>query len=124
MEDFYVTLPSNSNLAEFADNQPNNFKVRLAEPLRLHGGGWSVGLSSVSLPDEKMNLFALDYHRAPFQFNFKSVKGGDAIETFQFDPQEVMLRMDYHRYKASLSKDAKKKYLGPWHWIRHRTTSP
>ena len=48
MDDFYVTLPSNSNLAEFSTNQANNFKVRLAVPLRLHGGGWSVGLSSVS----------------------------------------------------------------------------
>ena len=106
-----MTLPSNSNLAEFSNNQPNNFKVRLAEPLRLHGRGWSVGLSSVSLPDEKMNLFALNYHRPPFQFNFQSVKGENSLETFQFDPQEVMLKMDYHRYKASLSKDAKKNTL-------------
>ena len=106
-----MTLPSNSNRTEFPDNQPNNFKVRLAEPLRLHGGGWSVGLSSVSLPDEKMNLFALDYARAPFPFNFRSVKGEDALETFEFDPKEVLMKMDYHRYKATLSKDAKKNTL-------------
>ena len=43
MSDFYVTLPSNSNLSEFPNNQPNNFKVWLVEPLRLLGGGWSVG---------------------------------------------------------------------------------
>ena len=111
MDDFYVPLPSNSNLTEFSDNQPNNFKVRLAEPLRLHGGGWSVGLSSVSLPDEKMNLFSLNCHRVPFQFNFKSVKGEDALETFEFDPKEVLIKMDYHRYKATLSKDDKKNTL-------------
>ena len=111
MGDFYVTLPSNSNLTEFPDKQSNNFKVRLAEPLRLQGGGWSVGLSSVSLPDEKMNLFSLGYHRTPIQFNFRSVKGEDALETFQFDPNEVLLKMDYHRYKATLSKEVSKNTL-------------
>ena len=63
MDDFYVTLPSNSNRTEFPNNHPNNFKVRLAEPLRLHGGGWSVGLSSISLPDQKISLFKLNYER-------------------------------------------------------------
>ena len=113
MEDFYVTLPSNSNLAEFSDNQPNNFKVRLAEPLRLHGGGWSVGLSSVSLPDEKINLFSLGYDRNPHYFKFRKLGGVDASvkEEFKFDPKEVLMKVNYHSYLAYTQKNTRKNTL-------------
>ena len=57
--DFYVTLPSNASTDEFKDNTPNHFKVRLPRPLHLQGGGWKVGLSSLSLPDTRANLHAL-----------------------------------------------------------------
>ena len=56
---FYVTLPSHANRHEFPDNQPNSFKIRLPQPLRLTGGPWQVGLSAISLPDTGVNIFNL-----------------------------------------------------------------
>lgn len=56
---FYITLPSHSNRSEFPKNRANWFKVRLPQPLRLHGGNWLVGLSSISLPDTGVNIFHL-----------------------------------------------------------------
>ena len=51
MSDFYVSLPSHSSKTEFPNNKSNSFKIRLPHPIRLEGGGWKVGLSSISLPD-------------------------------------------------------------------------
>ena len=56
---FYVTLPSHSNRREFPNNQANSFKIRLPQPLQLTGGGWQVGLSAISLPDTRVNLYEL-----------------------------------------------------------------
>ena len=56
---FYVTLPSHSNRREFPNNQANSFKIRLPKPLQLTGGGWQVGLSAISLPDARVNLYEL-----------------------------------------------------------------
>ena len=56
---FYVTLPSHANRREFPNNQANSFKIRLPKPLQLSGGGWQVGLSAISLPDARVNLYEL-----------------------------------------------------------------
>ena len=56
---FYVTLPSHANRREFPNNQANWFKIRLPCPLRLPGGQWQVGLSAISLPDTRVNLYDL-----------------------------------------------------------------
>ena len=56
---FYVTLPSHANKSEFPGNQANAFKIRLPHPLHLPGSGWQVGLSSISLPDSKVNIYHL-----------------------------------------------------------------
>ena len=56
---FYVAFPSHANRHEFPQNQANSFKIRLPTPLHLPGGQWQVGLSSVSLPDTRVNLYDL-----------------------------------------------------------------
>ena len=56
---FYVTLPSHANRKEFPNNQANEFKICLPHPLRLPGGKWQVGLSAISLPDTRVNLYEL-----------------------------------------------------------------
>ena len=56
---FYVTLPSHANRHEFPNNQANSFKIRLPQPSQLTGGGWQVGLSAISLPDARVNLYEL-----------------------------------------------------------------
>ena len=52
-DDFYLTLPSHSNLQEFPQNANNNFKVRLPKLIRLDEGDWKVALASISVPDPK-----------------------------------------------------------------------
>ena len=37
----------------------NHFTVRLPRPLHLPGEGWKMGLSSLSLPDTRANLYRL-----------------------------------------------------------------
>ena len=54
-----MTLPSHANRREFPNNQANSFKIRLPQPLQLTGGGWQVGLSAISLPDARVNLYEL-----------------------------------------------------------------
>ena len=56
---FYVAFPSHANRREFPQNQANSFKIRLPTPLHLPGGQWQVGLSAVSLPDTRVNLYDL-----------------------------------------------------------------
>ena len=52
---FYVALLSHANRHEFPNNQPNAFKIRLPQPLRLPGGSWQA----ISLPDAHVNLYDL-----------------------------------------------------------------
>ena len=59
MSDFYVTVLSQSDITEFPQNVANSFKNRLASPLFLTGDGWKVGLSSISLPDSRVDLTPL-----------------------------------------------------------------
>jgi len=44
---------------EFPNNTPSAFKVHLPLPLELKGGGWSVGLASISTPNVAVDLSAL-----------------------------------------------------------------
>ena len=56
MNDFYITLPSHSSTTEFPNNAANSFKIRLPHPIQLEGGGWKVGMATVSLPDPRNQL--------------------------------------------------------------------
>ena len=56
---FYMALPSHANRREFPQNQANSFKIRLRHPLHLPGGQWQVGLSVISLPDTRVNMYDL-----------------------------------------------------------------
>ena len=56
---FYVALSSHANWHEFPKNQANSFKIRLPHPLHLPRGQWQVGLSAVSLPDTRVNMYDL-----------------------------------------------------------------
>ena len=44
---------------EFPGNTASSFKVRLPVPLALSGGGWKVGLATISTPDAAMDLSRL-----------------------------------------------------------------
>src|SRR5438105_14363508 len=57
MDDFYVVLPSNSIPSKeiYPENQPSHFRLRLAQPLELHGS-WEVGISEIHLPFSWYNI--------------------------------------------------------------------
>ena len=46
---FFLTLPSNSNVNLYPNNQPANFKVKLPQPITLNGK-WEVALYEVTFP--------------------------------------------------------------------------
>ena len=50
MSDFYIKVPSNSSTAEYPNNKPNSFKIRLPEPIHV-SSEWKVALTSIALPD-------------------------------------------------------------------------
>ena len=54
-----MSLPSHSSKTEFPGNSSNSFKIRLPHPIQLEGGGWKVGLVSISLPDLASKVPAL-----------------------------------------------------------------
>jgi hypothetical protein len=51
MDNFYVTLPSDSYGLYFPANTIANFSTKLATPLELQHGKWEVGLVEISYPN-------------------------------------------------------------------------
>ena len=49
-DQFYIILPSNSSMDIYPDNKICNFKVHLANPLKLKPSKWEVGLSEIQFP--------------------------------------------------------------------------
>ena len=88
----YVALPSHANRAEFPNNQANSFKIRLAEPLRLAGEGWQVGLSSISMPDTGVNLsYIVPYNQPVFKTScVRKKKDGTFAYQFHKLPLEAL----------------------------------
>ena len=55
-DQFYVILPSNSSMDIYPDNKISNFKVHLANPLKLDSTKWEVGLSEIQFPHLWYNM--------------------------------------------------------------------
>ena len=55
-DQFYVILPSNSSMDIYPDNKISNFKVHLANPLKLDSTKWEVGLSEIQFPHLWYNI--------------------------------------------------------------------
>jgi hypothetical protein len=51
VDNFYVTLPSNSSMEEFPNNSLTNFTSRLAFPIQLSNANWEVGLWEILHPN-------------------------------------------------------------------------
>ena len=91
-QEFYITLPSHSNLTEFPLNQSNYFKIRLPHPIRLQGS------SSTSLPDVKVHLpklvggkeilFTMDWI---MKYPYGALKFGRA----HYDPNDLRAVVEY-----------------------------
>lgn len=48
---FYITLPSRSSADTYPENNPGNYKVKLAKTLFMIENDWEVALASISFPD-------------------------------------------------------------------------
>jgi len=51
MDNFYVTLPSESSGYYYPANTIANFTTKLATPLELQNNKWEVGLVEISYPN-------------------------------------------------------------------------
>ena len=87
---FYVALPSHANRREFPQNQAHSFKIRLPHPLHLPGGQWQVGLSAISLPDTRVNMYDL-------------VKKGDHVMGIKWI-QTVPTPVSHDSHESALAK--------------------
>ena len=96
MSDLYVSLPSHSSKTEFPNNKANSFKIRLPHPIRLEGGGWKVGLVSISLPDPTSQVPALMKNQYAYLFktywlasNTLLVNRDNEIFNAVFEPRDL-----------------------------------
>lgn len=55
IDNFYVTLPSNSSMNFFPDNTQSHFRTKLSKPITLNGF-WEVGLSEICIPKNWFNI--------------------------------------------------------------------
>ena len=68
MNEFYVTLRSNTHLEEFPDNTSTAFKARLPQALNFKDEAWEVALSNLCLPDGGFTMtWLLDQEEFPIR---------------------------------------------------------
>jgi hypothetical protein len=70
---FFIFAPSNTK--DYADNQPNKFRMHLPKPLYFNGN-WVVGLHSISYPYSWPSTIGTQDHQAIF-IHFTDDKGND-----------------------------------------------
>ena len=111
----YVTLPSHSNRKEFPNNHASAFKIHLAEPLRLTGDGWQVGLSSISIPDRGVNLSHITLYDQPVFQTSCVRKKKDATFIYKFHNLTLDVLKDVDSIADGVS--FMKAYL---QWLEHQ----
>ena len=67
MDQFYVTLPSDSSANFFPNNTIASFRTKLATPIELEPDKWEVGLVEISYP--RVYKKRLLYNRLRFDSN-------------------------------------------------------
>ena len=109
-----MTLPSHSSRKEFPDNQASSFKIRLAEPLRLLGDGWQVGLASISLPDRGLNLTHLTPYDQPIFQTYAVRQKKDKTFIYKFHELKLSHLKEVNSIRDGVS--FMKSYL---YWLDH-----
>ena len=72
MNDFYLTLPSNSSLAYYSNNNPTHYYTRLGQELDLSGRQYEVGLAEIQFPNihSQMNDSWLVYNKGENVYSY------------------------------------------------------
>ncbi|GFR29583.1 uncharacterized protein TNCT_632861 [Trichonephila clavata] len=55
VSDFYVTLPSNTNMNYFPSNTQSSYRTKLSSPL-IFAGNWEVALCEICIPCNWFNI--------------------------------------------------------------------
>ena len=76
VEDFYLTLPSNSSFPFYGDQHPSHYKTKLNSRVSLDPAQWSLGLASISYPKSWANV-----ERVLFRVALPPVAGRDDVLT-------------------------------------------
>jgi len=95
VDEFYMTLPSDSSMRLFPENSPSNYQTQLTPPLKLEGD-WTVGLSEIHLPRKWRNInevcnkfivnFPDEFQMPVAQYVPKNPVGGASFKTeVEFD---------------------------------------
>lgn len=79
MENFYVTLPSNSSMDVYPDNAISHYTTQLRQPLNLDGL-WEVAIVEASVPTKYKNVTNGCVIRAKLPELLQSAEGTSAIK--------------------------------------------
>ena len=58
MDDFYLTLPSNSSMKQYPKNVPGHYYTKLPETIDLSGKYYEIGLAEIQFPNTYSNVVA------------------------------------------------------------------
>ena len=93
VEEFYVTLPSNSSGAYYPDNTLSDFTTKLFKPIDLTGE-WEVALTEISFPHSFYNITE-PFNRILYSGNgsLRNVKTFNIPPGYYHDLKELFLTM-------------------------------
>ena len=110
MNDFYVTLPSNSSMRDFPTNTLTNYITRLPKRFDLHGK-WYVGLVEMQYPRSWFNIPESAERIVTFINNQDDIDHTDSVtamdEALRYISENTKnFRIEPGYYTPSLLKDA------------------
>ena len=76
VDDFYLTLPSNSSFAFYSEQHPSHYKTKLNSHVSLDPSQWTLGLAYISYPKSWANV-----ERVTFRVVLPSTTGRDDVLT-------------------------------------------
>ncbi|ESO85568.1 hypothetical protein LOTGIDRAFT_155057 [Lottia gigantea] len=88
MNDFYLTLPSDSSIGMFPDNSRSTYRTHLTPPIHFNHQEWEVGLSALAFPTDWYNLTEKDNKLRLKVFPWKIVPGMETMSDKWLEPPE------------------------------------
>ena len=99
MNNFYLTLLSDSSLSIFSKNTQCDFKVKLDHSIQIEKDNWEVGLVEVITPTEVNNITK--------ENNYAILRFSDRKMCEEID-QKIYIQKDYYASPRHLVEEIKK----------------
>ena len=80
MNDFYLTLPSDSSMGMFPDNTLSTYRTYLNPPIQLNHQEWEVGVAALAFPTDWYNLTDKENKMRLKIFPWKIIPGMETIK--------------------------------------------